>query len=715
MLSKRTKQWKTSLASLGMTCMILGSVPAWAGDPVSAAYCQDNDQIFWFMTITDTHIGIRGSQDTDNLSWVVHEGKSVINPSFIVLAGDITDSTDGNLLGLPDGPHQSEWDEYRATLDMANTGINAGNFFDIPGNHDAYSDGDFNYYLDNSVQGQATNRTQVSWTREFDYGKYHFLGTNTSANDGRAFSIFFPYGDNAGLDTGELTYIDSELSNHNDSELTLVFGHHPMEDTGHSDDTWLFYGAPEFAALLESYGASSYTYGHTHRFSEAFFTSYAITPGVFYININSLGESSDNHFNVTAIDCNGISMVTHAIDRWPVVMITTPMDRNLGKNAHPLLGYTVPSGTGNPLRALLFDPNTSVCTAEYRIDSSTTWHPMSRVEANPNLWEAAWDTSALNEGEHTVEVRATGSEGAVRTDTIAVYVDAGTTNIPPIAIATVDIASGYVPLTVTFDGSGSTDADGTITSYVWNFGDGNTDDSGDMVTHVYQTAGSFNATLTVIDNQEAEVTSEPISIEVTPGLSSISAPTNLTAAVDGGSVSLNWTDNSSNETGFDIYRAKKIKGKYNYVFIDNVSANIDTYTDTTADIGTFKYKVRAKGTYAEEDIYSDFSNEVSVKVETSLPDPGTLTAPVLNAFSSDLNVTLTWAHDCPDGSTCTYTVERGDAKVRGQINFSQIASESTLSYVVIEESTGTYYYRVKATTDSGETSEYSNTVTARLK
>jgi len=293
--------------------------------------------------------------------------------------------------------------------------------------------------------------------------------------------------------------------------------------------------------------------------------------------------------------------------------------------------------------------------------------------------------------------------------------DFGTPNIPPVAVATVDKTSGSAPLTVTFDGSGSTDTDGDIISYVWNFGDGNTG-SGETATHTYQTEGTYNATVTVTDNRAAQAISTPITIEVTPNLSTINAPTNLTAAVDGSSVSLNWTDNSSNETGFDIYRAEKIRGKYNYALIDSVSAN--TYTDTNVDIGTFKYKVQAKGTYAGGDIYSDFSNEVSVKVETSLPvepDPGTLSDPVLSASSSGLDVALTWAHDCPEGSTCTYHIERGDAKVRGQINFSQIASESTLSYGVTEESTGTYYYRIYATTDSGDTSDHSNTMTVRLK
>ena len=436
MLSSGVKQWKSSLLAVGITCMTLGSAPVWAGDPTSALYCQDNDRVFWFITITDTHIGVRGSQDTNNLSWVVHEGKNVVNPSFIVLAGDITDSTNGNFFGWPNGPYQSEWDQYRATLDMANTDINASNFFDIPGNHDAYSDAGFSYYLNNSVQGQATGHTQVSWIREFDYGKYHFLGINTSANDGSAFSGVFPYGDYAGLDTSELSYIGSELALHSDAELTFIFGHHPMNATGYEFDTWVFYGADELASMLENYGVSSYVYGHTHYFSEAFFTggteyetgsSYQTTPGVFYINIDSLGESSDNHFNVTAVDCNGISMKTQAIGTWPIVMITTPMDRNLGKNVHPLLKYTIPEGTNNPLRALLFDPNISTCVAEYRIDGASVWHLMSKVPANPNLWEAEWDSSGLTIGDHTIEVRATGSEGTIHTDTIAVYVDTGST------------------------------------------------------------------------------------------------------------------------------------------------------------------------------------------------------------------------------------------------------------------------------------------------
>jgi PKD repeat protein len=53
--------------------------------------------------------------------------------------------------------------------------------------------------------------------------------------------------------------------------------------------------------------------------------------------------------------------------------------------------------------------------------------------------------------------------------------------------------------TCTFNGSGSSDPDGTITGYAWDFGDG-TSGSGATASHTYRAAGNFRVTLTVTDN-----------------------------------------------------------------------------------------------------------------------------------------------------------------------------------------------------------------------
>ncbi len=443
---------RTTIRTLALGTLLLTlAAPALGGNPYGAQLCTANDQLFWYIQVSDTHIGASGSDDSNNLRWLATEARSVVQPAFTVVSGDLTDSTNGNWLGLPNGPYQAEWDEYNSIL--AGSGVDAGNYYDLPGNHDEYNDGTLAYYRANSVQGRATGSTQVSWSRDYPFGSYHFIGVNTAANDGAGFSLFFPFGDHAGLDNGELTFVHDALEQHTGADLTLLFGHHPLEDTGYSDDTWVFYGAAAFAGLLDSYGASDYGYGHTHRASTAFFTGgeeydtgtvYAIDPGVFYVNVSSLGKASDGNFSVAAVDCNGLSIVTQAMRSWPVVLITAPMDRNLGRSAQPY-GYTVPAAP-NPLRALVFD-SAAVTAVDYRIDGAGDWLPMTAVPANPKLWEATWDGSALAEGDHTLEVRATGT--TTRSDLITVRVEGGVT--PPVFVD--QLATGEIPGSGTVSGS----------------------------------------------------------------------------------------------------------------------------------------------------------------------------------------------------------------------------------------------------------------------
>lgn len=69
----------------------------------------------------------------------------------------------------------------------------------------------------------------------------------------------------------------------------------------------------------------------------------------------------------------------------------------------------------------------------------------------------------------------------------------------PRAVATASAYAGTAPLAVSFSGQGSSDPDGAITAYRWDFGNGATSSSMNA-SAVFSTAGTFNAVLTVTDN-----------------------------------------------------------------------------------------------------------------------------------------------------------------------------------------------------------------------
>ncbi len=264
-------------------------------------------------------------------------------------------------------------------------------------------------------------------------------------------------------------------------------------------------------------------------------------------------------------------------------------------------GTTVVTGRGGPNLPGGYWPGV---TAGYASNGTLLWEGFSKL---PTVW-----ATALPNG----DVCATGGYDAL----ITCWRPSGGVqlNQPPIAVISANPLFGPAPLTVTFDGSGSTDPDGSVVSWIWSFGDA-TSATGAVVTHTYTNIGiTYYPSLTVVDNRGASswITGSPIVVNAPPPPA---APSLLTASISGPSVVLSWQDNSSNEIGFYIERCEGAGCTSFTGLFGDTSANISTYTDSSVTSGTtYRYRVVAYN----EGGYSAYSNIASIAIGgVSTPSP----------------------------------------------------------------------------------------------
>ena len=105
------------------------------------------------------------------------------------------------------------------------------------------------------------------------------------------------------------------------------------------------------------------------------------------------------------------------------------------------------------------------------------------------------------------------------------------TNNAPSASFTATPHGGPPPLTVRFDASASSDSDGSIASYEWDFGAG-ASGAGQMAEHTYTQSGAHQVRLTVTDGQGASATvSEEVVVNVLPAARVMADPVNGVAPV----------------------------------------------------------------------------------------------------------------------------------------------------------------------------------------
>ncbi len=226
-----------------------------------------------------------------------------------------------------------------------------------------------------------------------------------------------------------------------------------------------------------------------------------------------LGSAVAAHYSCTDNSGSGLKSCSGpAVDGGPVDTgstgthtFTVSAEDNVGNTATKSVDYTVfdpapvvhvtkPTAAKYPLGSISVvasfdDPpagDTHSCTISWG-DGTTSAGTVDEA-ARTCSGSHAYTTS----GAKTIGVSISDNGGS-GSDTVTITLDA-----PPRAAFSYTPAQPVTGGSVAFDGSASSDADGPIASYTWNFGDG-ASGAGVKPSHAYAHSGTYGVTLTVTD------------------------------------------------------------------------------------------------------------------------------------------------------------------------------------------------------------------------
>jgi len=211
--------------------------------------------------------------------------------------------------------------------------------------------------------------------------------------------------------------------------------------------------------------------------------------------IESLDSDKEGNSNLVEITKN-------AQPGWCVA--TTPGCDNNGRTPPTSVALLDPPPASNqPPVANAGGPYSAAVGAPVALDGSASRDPDGSIASY--AWNfgngssgsgVAPNATYATAGTFTVTLTVTDNGGATSQASTTVTV---TTNTQPPVANSGGPYTGTVNVAISFNGAASRDPDGSVVSYLWNFGDGATA-SGVTAVHAYAAAGSYTVRLTVTDN-----------------------------------------------------------------------------------------------------------------------------------------------------------------------------------------------------------------------
>ena len=233
---------------------------------------------------------------------------------------------------------------------------------------------------------------------------------------------------------------------------------------------------------------------------------------------------------------------------------------------------------------------------------------------------------------------------------------------------TANFTSSCTTLTCDFT-STSTDPDGSVASYNWNFGDGAIS-TAQNPSHTYAAGGTFTVTLSVTDNQGAQ--SAPTSKTVTVAGANQAPTANFTSSCS--ALACNFTSTSTDPDGSIA--------SYSWNFGDGATSTAQNPSHAYAAAGS--YTVTLTVTDNQQAASAPASHAVTVTAPNQPPTAN------FTSSCSGLGCNFTSTSSDPDGSVASYSWTFGDGTISNAQNPSHTYAAG-----------GTYTVTLKVTDNQG--------------
>ena len=192
--------------------------------------------------------------------------------------------------------------------------------------------------------------------------------------------------------------------------------------------------------------------------------------------------------------------VTHTYATAGTYSVTLTITDNSGSTGSANLGIVIQDRP--PIPTITSSTTNTLTLTTVYVNSTGSYDPDGNIVAyswNFGDGSTASGASASHSfsiaGAYTVNMTLTDNSGSMSSTTLIISVD----DRPPVAVISSTSTNPLTGTSISFDGTSSSDPDGSVVSYAWSFGDGSTG-SGPRTTHAFATAATYTVNLTITDN-----------------------------------------------------------------------------------------------------------------------------------------------------------------------------------------------------------------------